>query len=250
MAACLLLSGCAPVQLAGSSEGAIASSGVDSFVRVTREVLLAPVEEEALSALVDTEEAIRSELDIVEDYRAEFSHGEKGAAHQRYIVLHDTEGGGTPESVVSYWDGADNGVAAHFVIGKDGHVVQCVPLDEIAHHAGYGDTGHNQLFGVEDESRDDFVGTVPIGDWAADYGMNSHSVGIELIHIGGEGDYPEAQLEALDRVIALIDAHYGFESGIIDHKAWRSGNSDTSVEFAGYLANYQTYRTHRGEAGE
>ena len=76
--------------------------------------------------------------------------------------------------------------------------------------------------------------------------MNSYSVGIELVHVGGQGGYPEAQLEALDRLIALIDAHYGFESEIIDHKAWRSGNSDTSPEFAVYLKNYQSSRTHDG----
>ncbi len=203
----------------------------------------------AEEAAVSTEDAIRSQLDIVEDYRAEFSHGSKGAEYQRYIVLHDTEGAGTPESVVSYWDSTDNGVAAHFVIGKDGHIVQCVALDEIAHHAGYGDTGHNELYGTVDESRDDKVGTAPIGNWASDYGMNSYSVGIELVHIGGEGSYPTAQLEALDGVIALIDAHYGFESEIIDHKAWRTGNSDTSAEFAKYLEAYQTTRTYTGSEG-
>ncbi len=201
-------------------------------------------------SLAPSEEELRAEIDLVEDYRDEFSHGPKGSEYQRYIVLHDTEGAGTPESVVSYWDGADNGVAAHFVIGKDGHVVQCVPLDEIAHHAGFGDTGHNEFYGTTDESRDDRVGTTEIGSWASDYGMNSYSIGIELVHRGGEGDYPQAQLEALDRVIALIDAHYGFESEIIDHKAWRTGNSDTSAEFAGYLANYQDHRSYRDETGE
>ena len=69
-------------------------------------------------------------------------------------------------------------------------------------------------------------------------------MGIELVHRGGEGDYPEAQLEALDGLIAYIDSYYGFESEIIDHKAWRSGNSDTSEEFSAYLENYQERRRH------
>lgn len=187
---------------------------------------------------------LRSQLSITEDYRASFVHGDKGAEFQKYIVLHDTEGEGEASGVVDYWDGNGAGVAAHFIINKDGSIVQCVPLDKITHHAGYGDTGHNAQYGVEDESRDDFVGTVPIGDWAADYGMNSYSVGIEMVHVGGSGDYPEEQLAALDNLIAYIDAYYGFESEIIDHKAWRTGNSDTSPEFAGYLANYQDHRTH------
>ena len=187
---------------------------------------------------------LRSQLDLVEMYRSAFRHGPKPASVQKYIMLHDTEGEGSPESVVNWWSSSGAGVAAHFVVGRDGHIVQCVPLDEIAHHAGYGNTGHNAAYGVTDESRDDKVGTVAIGSWASDYGMNSYSVGIEIVHVGGGAPYTAAQLNALDDLIAYIDAYYGFESAIIDHKAWRSGNSDTSPEFAGYLANYQRYRHH------
>lgn len=189
-------------------------------------------------------EDARAAVSISEDYRTSFVHGDKPASAQKYIMLHDTEGSGDGASVVASWDAAGTGVAAHFVVNKDGSIVQCVPLDAIAHHAGFGDAGHNELYGTSDESRDDKVGTTPIGSWAPDYGMNSYSVGIEMVHVGGEGDYPAAQLEAVDALIAYIDAYYGFESQIIDHKAWRTGNSDTSAEFAGYLANYQDHRTH------
>ena len=188
--------------------------------------------------------APQTSLNLTEDYRASFVHGDKPASCQKYIVLHDTEGDADASSVVNYWDSAGTGVAAHFIVNQDGSVVQCVPLDKIAHHAGFGDAGHNALYGVEDESRDDKAGTVPIGDWAPDYGMNSYSVGIEMVHVGGTGYYPEEQLAAVDAVIAYIDSYYGFPCAIIDHKAWRSGNSDTSPEFAGYLANYQDHRSH------
>ena len=52
-------------------------------------------------------EALRAQLGIVEDYRAEFSHGPKGADYQRYIMLHDTESDADPLTIVDYWDGAD-----------------------------------------------------------------------------------------------------------------------------------------------
>ena len=195
-----------------------------------------------------TAEELRAKLSIVDLLQEQFVHGQKPAECQKYIVLHDTEGDNDAASVVSYWAGNGNLVAAHFIVNKDGSVVQCAPLDAIVHHAGYGDTGHNAQFGVEDESRDDKLGTVPIGSAMADYGMNSYSVGIEMVHVGGSGDYPQAQLQALDDLIAYIDAYYGFESAIIDHKAWRTGNSDTSEEFAGYLRNYQEARTHDGTA--
>jgi hypothetical protein len=185
-------------------------------------------------------------ISIVEDFRAGFVHGDKDAAHQKYIVLHDTEGDAGPASVIDWWDGNGNLVAAHFIVGKDGTVYQCVPLDKIAHHAGYGDAGHNGAYGITEDGRDDMAGTAWIGSWAPDYGMNAWSVGIEMVHVGGSGYYPEEQLNALDALIASIDAYYGFESTIIDHKAWRSGNSDTSPEFAQYLSNYQTHRRHNG----
>ena len=196
------------------------------------------IEEETLQQ----PEAIRP--NIVEEYYSDLQHGDKGAAFQKYIMLHDTEGGGTPEGVVSYWEGNGNLIAAHFVIGKDGHIVQCVPLDAIAHHAGWGSGDANARFGITEDGRDDLLGRQPTS-YYTDYGMNSWSIGIEMVHIGGEGDYPVEQLDALDTLIAYIDAYYGGYGGeIIDHKMWREGNSDTSLEFSNYLANYRDHRTH------
>lgn len=241
----LLLVGCAGIAREERQTGVFDASIEQGFSTAASDVLeqvescFSP-EARAQRASADAFE----KLNLTKDIRASFDHGEKGAEFQKYIVLHDTEGEGSASGVVDWWDSNGQGVAAHFVINKDGSIVQCVELDRITHHAGYGDTGHNDKYGTTDESRDDKVGTTPIGSWASDYGMNSYSVGVEMVHTGGSGDYPEAQLEALDDLIAYIDAYYGFESEIIDHKAWRSGNSDTSKEFAKYLANYQDHRTH------
>lgn len=180
-------------------------------------------------------------VNIIQDIRWQLSHGSKPAQYQKYIVLHDTEGGGSPQNVIEGWASNGQRVAAHFVVGKDGTVVQCVPMDNIAHHAGYGNRGYNAQFGVPEDGRDDKRGTS-----SYDYGMNGYSIGIELVHEGWSGErYPEAQLDALDRLIAYIDSYYGFQSTIIDHKMWAYGNSDTSAEFAGYLANYRSKRAHR-----
>ena len=192
---------------------------------------------------------LRGRLDLAEHMYDDLDHGPKPTDCQRYVVLHDTEGGGEPEDVIDWWESNGNLVAAHFVVGKDGHVAQCVPVDRIAHHAGFGDAGHNERFGVTDGSRDDRRGTSPIGSEHPDYGMNSYSIGIEMVHVGGEGDYPASQLEEVDALLAWLDALYaekGLEDAgqIIDHKTWRTGNSDTSAEFAGYLANYRDRRTH------
>lgn len=183
---------------------------------------------------------------ITQIYYDSFVHGDKGPEYQRYIVLHDTEGSGTGADVAHMWGNggrsANNGIAAHFVIDKDGTITQCVPLDKIAHHAGYGDNGNNERFGITEDGRDSDIPEI-YNDNITCYAMNSWSIGIEMVHKDND-PYPEAQLEALDELIAYIDGYYGFESTIIDHKMWRASNSDTSEAFAEYLANYQDHRTH------
>ncbi len=232
-------------QEAGESSVSKAQHRDDSsFASEPTDNLFASSEEKPEAVATPRHEELRARLSIVEDYREGFAHGDKGPEHQKYIVLHDTESEASASAIVDYWDQSGNAVAAHFIVNTDGSIVQCVSLDKIAHHAGFGDAGHNELFGVEDESRDDMVGTTPIGSAYPDYGMNSYSIGIEMVHVGGSGEYPEEQLQAVDDLIAYIDAYYGFESSIIDHKTWRTTNSDTSDEFAPYLANYQNHRTH------
>ena len=256
--ACMLLgvAGCASIQASpATSVVSVNASSLPSVQASTEQpsASSAASSADAASSSASSSDAseedpvkqLRKKLDIKEEYYKDLVHGDKPAQYQKYIVLHDTEGEGEPEDIVRYWEGSETGVAAHFVIGKDGHIVQCVPLDKIAHHAGYGDTGNNEKYGVEDESRDDKEGTESIGDWASDYGMNSYSIGIEMIHVEDDDDYPKKQLKALDNLIAYIDAYYGMESEIIDHKAWRSGNSDTTEEFAEYLKNYQDHRSYK-----
>lgn len=200
---------------------------------------------DSIVSIAPDERHISVNIEINEDFRESFVHGDKDWMYQKYIVLHDTEDNSNAESIINWWDSNGKGVATHFIINKDGSIFQCVPLNKIAHHVGYGDTGNNRKYGVEDESRDDKIGTGDPGEGVTDYGMNSYSVGIELVHVGGEGDYPERQLESLDKLIEYIDAYYGFKSEIIDHKEWRAGNSDTSPEFKQYLTNYRKSRRHR-----
>lgn len=226
------------------------SSSATAFENAPVEEEISPQEEaqraqqEADAAKQARIDEALAQLDLTQDVRDSFLHGDKPAEFQKYIMLHDTEGTSSASSVIDWWDSNGAGVAAHFIVNRDGTIVQAVPLDKITHHAGYGDAGHNDEFGVVEDGRDDMVGTVEIGSWAPDYGMNGSSIGIEMVHVGGSGDYPAEQLDALDALIAYIDAYYGFESPIIDHKAWRSGNSDTSPEFASYLENYQSARVH------
>lgn len=100
-----------------------------------------------------TASELRAKLDITEDYRSDFNHGKKGASYQKYIVLHDTEVDSSAASIVNSWESSGNKVASQFIVNKDGSIVQCVPMDAIAHHAGYGDAGHNSEYGVPEDGR-------------------------------------------------------------------------------------------------
>ena len=175
-----------------------------------------------------------------------FNHGTK--AVQKYIVLHDTEVAGSPASVVEGWKNSRSGaVAAHFVIGRDGSLVQCGRLNQILHHAGWGGPGDfDSKFGVGSNdgkgNGDDLYGVTPWSGYTS-YGMNSYSVGIEMVHLTGQ-DYPEAQLDKLDQIIRYIDTYFGFQSTIIKHRDWRPSNSDTEPNFDPYFESYQRIRRH------
>ena len=216
----------------GSADGADSSGDADAVAA-----------HDAAATDADAVAEARAKLMLTDTYYDDLQHGDKGAAYQKYIVLHDTEGDGSADGVLAYWEGNGNLVAAHFIVNKDGSILQCVPMDRIAHHAGWGSGNANERFGITEDGRDDLLGRQPSAVYT-DYGMNAWSIGIEMVHVGGE-TYPEAQLDAVDDLIAYIDAYYGGDGGtIIDHKMWRAGNSDTNPEFAGYLANYQDHRTH------
>lgn len=50
-----------------------------------------------------------------------------------FIVLHHTVGGDST-STYAYWLGNKERVATHFLIDRDGTIIQCVPLDNWAYH--------------------------------------------------------------------------------------------------------------------
>jgi len=76
----------------------------------------------------------------------------------RYIIIHYTAGRGLDQTVKTFQSWHKT-VSAHLVIGKDGRVVQMVPFDRAAWHAG--------------RSR-----------WGELTGMNKYSIGIELDNYG------------------------------------------------------------------
>lgn len=120
-----------------------------------------------------------------------------GKVDPQYLVIHYTAGRSL-QSTVDWFSNPQARASAHLVIGRDGAIVQMVPFDRIAWHAG--------------QSR-----------WHGIVGLNSSSIGIELDNAGiltrqgGKwkawfgGEYPEAEvLEAIHQHETVVRGWHAF----------------------------------------
>ena len=111
------------------------------------------------------------------------------------IVLHSTVEP-TTEGTEQIFLNRTTKVSAHFVVGKDGRVIQMVPIEKRAWHAG-----KSLLEGQTD--------------------VNNFSVGIEMVNLNdGKDPYPREQVEAVAGLIRFIRSRYNVpDSRIISHAA-------------------------------
>jgi N-acetylmuramoyl-L-alanine amidase len=93
------------------------------------------------------------------------------------ILLHYT-GMQTGEAALQQLTKAASKVSSHYVVFENGRIVQCVPEDKRAWHAG--------------ES-----------SWAGETDINSCSIGIEIVNPGHEFGYPNFPLRQIAAVISL-----------------------------------------------
>jgi N-acetylmuramoyl-L-alanine amidase len=93
------------------------------------------------------------------------------------ILLHYT-GMRTGAAALERLCAPDSKVSAHYVVFEDGRIVQCVPEDRRAWHAG-------------------------VASWAGEPDINSCSIGIEIVNPGHEFGYPDFPLRQTAAVISL-----------------------------------------------
>ena len=93
------------------------------------------------------------------------------------ILLHST-GMQTGDSALQRLTVADSKVSSHYVVFENGRIVQCVPEEKRAWHAG--------------ES-----------SWAGETDINSRSIGIEIVNPGHEFGYTDFPLRQIAAVISL-----------------------------------------------
>jgi len=93
------------------------------------------------------------------------------------ILLHYT-GMPTGEAALERLCDADSKVSSHYVVFEDGRIVQCVPEERRAWHAG-------------------------VSSWAGETDINSCSIGIEIVNPGHEFGYRDFPLRQVAAVISL-----------------------------------------------
>ena len=115
---------------------------------------------------------------VVSDVIPSANYGERAKDRAPdMIVLHYT---GMPdvEGALARLCTAGTDVSAHYVVLEDGRIVQCVPEERRAWHAG-------------------------VSSWAGEEDINSCSIGVEIVNRGHDWGYPEFPLRQIAAVITL-----------------------------------------------
>lgn len=126
-------------------------------------------------------------------YTASPNFDETSSNQVTCIVLHATVEP-TTEGTMGIFLNPAKKVSAHFIVGKDGRVVQMVPIEKRAWHAG-----NSILDGVPS--------------------VNNYSVGIEMVNLNdGLDPYSQAQMEAVAGLIRFIRSRYSIpDNRIVSH---------------------------------
>lgn len=109
-----------------------------------------------------------------------------------YVVLHHTAQDSVEETIQTFLS-IKAGVSAHYIVGRDGSVVQMANDYFRAYHAG-------------------------AGKWGNDTDLNSSSIGIELDNNGTTDPWPEVQIATLIQLLDYLKKTYNIpQANFIAH---------------------------------
>ncbi|WUS99160.1 N-acetylmuramoyl-L-alanine amidase [Streptomyces sp. NBC_00708] len=150
------------------------------------------------------------------------------------VMIHHSVTKGTDATVKMCRDGHPDlpGPLCHGVIAKDGRV----------HLVGYGRTNHAGM-GDDDVLRAVVAEKKRLPhDNEANTDGNRHFYGFECENLGdGEDPWPDAQLEAIEKVSAAVCRHHGWTArSVIGHREWQPGKVDPK----GFSMNDMRDRIH------
>ncbi|RZK82541.1 MAG: N-acetylmuramoyl-L-alanine amidase [Pedobacter sp.] len=105
-----------------------------------------------------------------------------GIRKPNFVILHHTAQKSTDQTIRTFTVKGQSEVSAHYVVGRDGKVVQMVNDYLRAHHAG-------------------------VGKWGNETDLNSSSIGIEIDNDGFE-PYTEVQLQNVLKLLEVLKKRY------------------------------------------
>ncbi len=114
---------------------------------------------------------------LAAEWRASPNHGPRQGDAPDMLLLHYTGMASTDEAIDWLCDPA-RAVSAHYVVREDGRILQLVPEERRAWHAG-------------------------VSSWAGAQDINSRSIGIEIANTGHEHGYPPFPQVQIAALIAL-----------------------------------------------
>lgn len=172
---------------------------------------------------------------------ARYSGGERHT-DTLYIIAHDTAGASL-ESTVGYLKDPASPVSYHVLIGKNGEVVQMVPFDRIAYHAGKSKhptkpwmTGLNsRSIGIAFDNAGKLDYDTKAGrnkTWFGQVVFNSESVDTKR---GTFVAYTEKQREAFENIVLALDAEYGVDEILTHHEIAPNRKQDTNPSLDNFL---------------
>ncbi len=128
--------------------------------------------------------------DCVAATQAAVNFGERrGVENPDILLLHYT-GMNDGDGALKWLCSEESGVSCHYFVQEDGRILQLVPEEKRAHHAG-------------------------AGTWEGSDDINSRSIGIEIVnagHPGGLPDFPQVQMDAVVRLSEDIIRRHSIHS--------------------------------------
>ncbi len=115
-----------------------------------------------------------------------------GIRKPNYVVLHHTAQDSVAQTIRTFLS-SKRDVSAHYIVGRDGSVIQMANDYFRAYHAG-------------------------VGKWGNDTDLNSSSIGIELDNNGTTDPWPEVQIATLIQLLDYLKSTYNIpQANFIAH---------------------------------
>ena len=113
--------------------------------------------------------------------------GELRIATKQIVIHYVANAGSSAENNWKYFKNSGVNASSNFIVGLDGEIIQCMPINEVAYHAGNKDVNYN-------------------------------SIGIEVCHPDADGKFSKATYQSLIKLVSWLCKKYGISrKNVIRH---------------------------------